>query len=81
MARTHFVEGQILFREGDPADSVLRLLSGAVEVTRRNSDRPRTGSRKNISPRLHSTASKLSFENESACPSQYWSRCPRSQPH
>ena len=37
--------------------------------TRRNSDRPRTGSGKNISPRLHRTASKLSSENESACPS------------
>ena len=34
MARTHFAEGQILFREGDPADSVLRLLSGAVNVLR-----------------------------------------------
>ena len=28
MTRTHFAEGQVLFREGDPADSVFRLLSG-----------------------------------------------------
>ena len=34
MGRTQFVEGQILFREGDPADSVLRLLSGTVDVLR-----------------------------------------------
>ncbi|MBV9201928.1 MAG: cyclic nucleotide-binding domain-containing protein [Alphaproteobacteria bacterium] len=34
MTRTHFVEGQILFREGDTADSVLRLLSGTVDVFR-----------------------------------------------
>src|ERR1700694_1359949 len=37
--------------------------------TRRNSERPRTGSGKNISPRLHSTASKLQSADESACPS------------
>jgi hypothetical protein len=37
--------------------------------TRRNSDRPCIGSEKNISPRLHSTASKFSSKNESACPS------------
>jgi len=34
MTRTHFADGQILFREGDPADSVFRLLSGTVEVLR-----------------------------------------------
>jgi CRP/FNR family transcriptional regulator, cyclic AMP receptor protein len=34
MTRTHFVEGQILFREGDPADSVFRLLSGTVDILR-----------------------------------------------
>src|SRR6266513_914867 len=32
MTRAHFAEGQILFRQGDPADSVCRLLSGAVEI-------------------------------------------------
>jgi CRP/FNR family transcriptional regulator, cyclic AMP receptor protein len=31
---THFAEGQVLFREGDPADSVFRLLSGAVDILR-----------------------------------------------
>jgi CRP/FNR family transcriptional regulator, cyclic AMP receptor protein len=34
MTRALFAEGQILFREGDPADSVLRLLSGTVDVLR-----------------------------------------------
>jgi CRP/FNR family cyclic AMP-dependent transcriptional regulator len=34
MTCTHFAEGQILFREGDPADSVFRLLSGSVEILR-----------------------------------------------
>src|SRR5262245_51635117 len=34
MTRTHFAKGQILFREGDPADGVFRLLSGTVEVAR-----------------------------------------------
>src|SRR6516162_895252 len=34
MTRTHFAEGQILFREGDTADSVLRLFSGTVDVFR-----------------------------------------------
>ena len=34
MARTRFAERQILFREGDPADSVLRVLSGTVDVLR-----------------------------------------------
>src|ERR1700739_320792 len=34
MTPTHFAEGQILFREGDPADGVFRLLSGTVAVIR-----------------------------------------------
>lgn len=34
MTRTHFAEGQILFREGDPADFVIRLVSGAVDIIR-----------------------------------------------
>src|SRR5499427_2689065 len=34
MSRAHFAEGQVLFREGDPADSVFRLLSGAVDILR-----------------------------------------------
>ncbi len=34
MTRTHFAEGQILFREGDPADGVFRLISGTVDVFR-----------------------------------------------
>jgi CRP/FNR family transcriptional regulator, cyclic AMP receptor protein len=34
MSRTHFAEGQILFREGDPADGVFRLLSGTIDVLR-----------------------------------------------
>jgi len=34
MTRAHFAEGQILFREGDPADSVLRLLSGTADILR-----------------------------------------------
>ena len=34
MTRTHFAEGQILFREGDPSDGVFRLLSGTVDVFR-----------------------------------------------
>jgi CRP/FNR family transcriptional regulator, cyclic AMP receptor protein len=34
MTCTHFAEGQILFREGDPADSVFRLLSGTVDILR-----------------------------------------------
>lgn len=34
MTRTHFAEGQILFREGDPANWVFRLLSGAVDIFR-----------------------------------------------
>src|SRR5919204_3918269 len=34
MTNAHFTAGQILFREGDPADSVFRLLSGAVDIVR-----------------------------------------------
>jgi CRP/FNR family transcriptional regulator, cyclic AMP receptor protein len=34
MTCTHFAEGQVLFSEGDPADSVFRLLSGAVDILR-----------------------------------------------
>jgi CRP/FNR family transcriptional regulator, cyclic AMP receptor protein len=34
MSRTHFAEGQVLFREGDPADGVFRLVSGAVDILR-----------------------------------------------
>src|SRR5215469_13212594 len=34
MTRTHFAEGQILFREGDPPDCVFRLLSGSVDILR-----------------------------------------------
>jgi len=34
MTSTHFAEGQILFREGDPSDGVFRLLRGTVEVVR-----------------------------------------------
>jgi CRP/FNR family transcriptional regulator, cyclic AMP receptor protein len=30
----HFAEGQVLFREGDPADCVFRLLSGVVDILR-----------------------------------------------
>src|SRR5262245_57920828 len=34
MTCTHFAEGQVLFREGDPADGVFRLLSGTVDILR-----------------------------------------------
>jgi CRP/FNR family transcriptional regulator, cyclic AMP receptor protein len=34
MTSTHFAEGQVLFREGDPADSVFRLISGTVDILR-----------------------------------------------
>jgi hypothetical protein len=34
MNRAHYAEGQVLFREGDPADSVFRLLSGSVDILR-----------------------------------------------
>ena len=30
----HFVEGQVLFREGDPPNSVFRILSGTVDIVR-----------------------------------------------
>jgi CRP/FNR family cyclic AMP-dependent transcriptional regulator len=34
MTRRHFAEGQLLFREGDPADGVFRLFSGTVDILR-----------------------------------------------
>jgi CRP/FNR family cyclic AMP-dependent transcriptional regulator len=34
MTCTNFAKGQVLFREGDPADSVFRLLSGTVDILR-----------------------------------------------
>ena len=34
MTGRHFAEGQILFKEGDPADGVFSLLSGTVDVVR-----------------------------------------------
>jgi hypothetical protein len=34
MTRKHFTQGQVLFREGDPADGVFRLLSGTVDIVR-----------------------------------------------
>ena len=34
MSAKHFCQGDNLFREGDPADCVMRVLSGAVEVLR-----------------------------------------------
>ena len=34
MTCTHFAKEQVLFREGDPADSVFRLLSGSVDIFR-----------------------------------------------
>ena len=34
MTRRHFAEGQVLFREGDPADGVFRLLGGTVDIIR-----------------------------------------------
>ena len=34
MTNKHFAKGQVLFREGEPADSVLRLLRGAVDIFR-----------------------------------------------
>jgi CRP-like cAMP-binding protein len=34
MNRANFAKGKVLFREGDPADSVFRLLSGAVDILR-----------------------------------------------
>jgi len=40
MTSTHFAQGQVLFREGDPADSVFRLVSGAVEIFRERDGEP-----------------------------------------
>src|ERR1700751_2761767 len=40
MIRAHFAEGHILFREGDPADSVCRLLSGSVDILRELDGQP-----------------------------------------
>ena len=40
MTNTHFAVGQVLFREGDPADSVFRLLSGAVDILRELNGEP-----------------------------------------
>jgi hypothetical protein len=34
MTRTHFADGQTLFKEGDPPDGVFHLLSGTVDVLR-----------------------------------------------
>ena len=34
MTCSHFAEGQVLFREGDPADGVFRLLSGSLDILR-----------------------------------------------
>jgi CRP/FNR family transcriptional regulator, cyclic AMP receptor protein len=34
MTCTHIAKEQVLFREGDPADSVFRLLSGSVDILR-----------------------------------------------
>jgi hypothetical protein len=34
MTCTHFAKEQVLFREGDPADSVFRLLSGSIDILR-----------------------------------------------
>src|SRR6266446_4658439 len=34
MTCTHFAKEQVLFREGDPADSVFRILSGSVDIRR-----------------------------------------------
>jgi CRP/FNR family cyclic AMP-dependent transcriptional regulator len=34
MTCTHFAKEQVLVREGDPADSVFRLLSGSVDILR-----------------------------------------------
>ena len=34
MTCTHFAKEQVLFREGEPADSVFRLLSGSVDIFR-----------------------------------------------
>jgi hypothetical protein len=34
MTCTHFAKGRVLFREGDPADGVFRLLRGSVDILR-----------------------------------------------
>src|SRR5919204_6948274 len=34
MTCTHFAKEEVLFREGDPADSVFRVLSGSVDILR-----------------------------------------------
>src|ERR1700674_3317062 len=34
MTGTHFAEGKVLFREGDPAESVFLVLSGVVDILR-----------------------------------------------
>jgi CRP-like cAMP-binding protein len=34
MTCTRFAEGQVLFKEGDPTDSVFRRLRGAVNIIR-----------------------------------------------
>ena len=34
MDLAYSTEGQVLFREGDPADSAFRLLNGAVDIIR-----------------------------------------------
>ena len=40
MTSTHFADGQVLFNEGDPADSVFRLLSGVVDILRQLDGEP-----------------------------------------
>jgi len=40
MTRTHFAEGQVLFREGDLPDSVFRLLSSSVDILRELDSEP-----------------------------------------
>ena len=40
MTSTSFAEGQVLFREGDPADSVFRLISGSIDILRELDGQP-----------------------------------------
>ena len=40
MTNTYFAVGEVLFKEGDPADSVFRLLRGAVEILRELDSEP-----------------------------------------
>jgi len=40
MTSSLFAKGQLLFREGDPADSVFRILSGTVEIVRELNGEP-----------------------------------------